>query len=585
MGRKAWVTRLLLLAIMLLGAWARFYDLENFPPGLFPDQAANGEDALLILEGDVRPFYPRGNGREGLFFFLQAANLKLFGIGVWPLFFASALVGTLTVPALFFATRPFFGRLSALLAAYFLATSHWHVTLSRTGFRAILVPLFVALFTSFVGYLIREVKRDKVRGRAYLYAALAGVALAAGFYTYIAYRVMAGVVLIMALLILLDDWILELRRHGVVHRRDLPHVMRYWPHVLIAVAAAAVVLAPLLWYFGQHQEAVVGRAGQVSIFSPDLQKQFGGGTLEGTLVYSLRETGLSFFAGSGDLNWRHSVAGYPLLNPVVGILWLLGLAWTIHGTVSAVSEIVRGRELHLGLVYPYLLLILVGMLVPVVATAEGMPHGLRSIGLVVPIFLLAGVAASVMLYWLHRRIQFAWGLTVVAGLAGGLLLLSGLHGVALYFLVARNDPAAHAAYRGDLTVVADYIMSQQGLFDSTQSKPYLVLDEFSLQTVHFLTSVAAHDYVVSDAAHPDEAQHRWQQVDPAQSDRTALGPGEIIIFTQSTLPDAERYRQQFASVELVEARTNMFGEEIMRVYRMPAGAPAPAEEEPASLDA
>lgn len=573
-----WLTGLGLLAITLLGAWFRFYDLKNFPPGLFPDQAANGEDALLILEGDVRPFYPRGNGREGLFFYWQAASLKLFGIGVWPLFSASALAGALTVPALFFATRPFFGRLSGLLAAYFLATSHWHVTLSRTGFRAILIPLFVALFTAFVGYLIREVKRGKVRKRAYLYAALAGVALAAGFYTYIAYRVMAGVILVMALLILLDDWVLELRRHRAVHRRDLPHVMRYWSHVLIALAAAAVVVAPLLWYFRQHPEAFVGRAGQVSIFSPDLQQQFGGGTLEGTFIYSLRETVLSFFAGSGDLNWRHSVAGYPLLNPLVGILWLLGLAWTIRGTVSALSEIVRGRELHLGLVYLYLLLILVGMLVPVATTAEGMPHGLRSIGLVVPIFLLAGVAASVALYWLRRRVRSDSGLTAMAGLAGGLLLLSGLHGAALYFLVARNDPAAHTAYRGDLTVVSEYIMAQQG-------KPYLVLDEFSLQTVHFLTTVAAHDYVIGDDAHPDEAQHRWRQLDPAQSHLTALLPGEIIIFTQSTLPDAERYRQQHETVELVEARTNRFGEEIMRVYRMPAGAPAPEEEEPASLDA
>lgn len=44
-----------------------FYGLKSVPGGLFPDAAANGLDANLILTGQHSPFFERGNGREALF--------------------------------------------------------------------------------------------------------------------------------------------------------------------------------------------------------------------------------------------------------------------------------------------------------------------------------------------------------------------------------------------------------------------------------------------------------------------------------------------------------------------------------------
>src|SRR3989344_9081038 len=98
--KTLWVG-VLLTGIIALAAWFRLYDIQNYPPGIFPDVAANGEDVLLILDGDMRPFYPRGNGREALFFYLQALMVTIFGIGVWPMHAASALVGSATVAAVY----------------------------------------------------------------------------------------------------------------------------------------------------------------------------------------------------------------------------------------------------------------------------------------------------------------------------------------------------------------------------------------------------------------------------------------------------------------------------------------------------
>jgi 4-amino-4-deoxy-L-arabinose transferase-like glycosyltransferase len=565
MLKRPVLTALAVVGIILVAIYFRFYDIQNYPPGLFPDEAANGEDVQLILQGDLQPFYPRGNGREAMFFYLQALMVKLFGVGVWPMHAASALVGTVTVALMYFAVRPYFGRLAGVMAALLLATNHWHVTLSRTGFRAIMIPLCLAAFTAAVGYTIQSVRQQKT-GRAYLFAALAGISFAAGFYTYIAYRVMVGVVLGIVFLLLL----------AALHPKiGFPHFRRYGPHLGIAVLAAIITLLPLGWYFGQHPQEFVGRAGQVSVFNPELQQP---GGIVPTLWHVTRLTVRSFFTGDGDLNWRHNVAGYPFLNPLVAFLLLLGLAWTIHGTVVVGTKIMRGQEVHLGMIYPYIVLLLAAMLVPVITTAESIPHGLRSLGLVFPIFVLSGTAGAVVIHWIERRLRgssqwFATGALV------GLLLLGGIYDYSLYFLITRNSPEAYAAYRGDLTRVADYINAYT--LDHPQGpRPYVVLDRFSEQTIHYLTEAGPHGH----ESHPDEDQHAYRLVDPATSHLTKLQPGEVIIFTQSTVTDAERYQTQHAAekLELILSERNIFNQEIMRIYRKP-GTAVPKEED--SLDA
>ncbi len=471
---------------------------------------------------------------------------------MWQLHIVSGVVGVLTVLAVYAAGRVWFGRLAGVMAALLLATNNWHVTLSRTGFRAIMVPLFVALFTAWVGFAITSLRRGQ-RGQSLFYAALAGAALAGGFYTYISFRMMIGVIGGVAALLLL----------AALHPKvGFPQARRYAWHLLIGGVIALVLLLPLAGYFARRPADFLGRAGQVSVFNEELQRQFGGGTLPGTIVYALRETVLSFFTGEGDLNWRHSVAGFPLLNPLVGVLFLLGLLWTVRGAGGVVVRIARGRAVHLDMIYWYLLLLLLGMLLPVVTSAEGLPHGLRSLGLVTPVFLLAGAAGAVVIHWYKRHWRAASMLGIGLGVTAGLLMAGALYDGALYFGISRNEAAAHYAYRGDLTKVAAWLTEYAAYADSA-ARPYLVLDEFSLQTPHFLLSVAPHDYQM----HPDEGQHRYRAVVPERSHLVTLAPGEVIVFTQSTMLDADRYREFNPEAELLASERNRFGEEILRVYR------------------
>src|SRR3989338_5795916 len=79
-----------LLFVLLLGAIFRFMLISNLPPGLYPDEAMNGNNALEALRNTNfsaedgpslgwKIFYPENNGREGLFINIQALSIYTFG--------------------------------------------------------------------------------------------------------------------------------------------------------------------------------------------------------------------------------------------------------------------------------------------------------------------------------------------------------------------------------------------------------------------------------------------------------------------------------------------------------------------------
>jgi len=85
----------------------RFYRLNSVPPGLYPDIAINGNDALLSLQtGEYKLFYPENNGREGLMMWLDAASMAIFGINVLALKIPAAIAGVLTVFGILFVMPP-----------------------------------------------------------------------------------------------------------------------------------------------------------------------------------------------------------------------------------------------------------------------------------------------------------------------------------------------------------------------------------------------------------------------------------------------------------------------------------------------
>src|SRR3990167_6899101 len=116
------------LIVVGIAAFFRLYQLDKFPPGLYPDEAMNGSNALQALETDnFKAFYPENDGREGMFINLQAISVSVFGNHAWALRIVSAFAGILTVLGLYFLTKELFARQIGLIASFLLAVSFWHV--------------------------------------------------------------------------------------------------------------------------------------------------------------------------------------------------------------------------------------------------------------------------------------------------------------------------------------------------------------------------------------------------------------------------------------------------------------------------
>lgn len=497
------------LLIFFLASFFRLWKITSAPAGLFPDEAANGLDIVEnIFQGRHSVFFERGLGREGLFFYLQAVSVKLFGIGVWQLHIVSAIIGILTVILTFLLAKNLFGKRIAFLSSFFLATSYWHTTLSRTGFRAILVPFFATLFIYFAYLTFKERKN--------IYSILAGISLGLGFYTYISFR--AFYLIVLALFFVILFW----------HREILK---KFWRQILLGFISMILVMAPLIIYFFHHPWFFFGRAGYVSIFNPDLNK----GDLLGTFFDVLKKTILMFFT-EGDLNWRHNVSGFAMINPFVSFFFLFGFLYSLFVSILGLLKLKRDY-------FKYLILIIwfFGMLGPHIMSVESIPHGLRAIGTIPVVFLFPAISFN--LFWEKIKKIKKSVLGVILGL---FLLFSLFYDAYLYFGISLNSPDFYYAYRSDLTVVSEYL-NQRNLKDKT----YLVLDPYSVQTPQFLTAEKGQPYIL---------------VEPWKIEEVKLKEGDQIVFTQSTMKEAFKFERLNFGLKKVKSLYNKFNEEIMRVY-------------------
>lgn len=507
---------------MAVAAFFRLWEIGSYPGGLFPDEAANGLDINSIFQGDIQPFYERGNGREALFFYVIALVVAIFGRGPWQHHIVSSGFGIAEVFTTYLLTSRLFGKRVAYLASFLMAVSSYAVTMNRTAFRANTIPLFTTLTLYF---LVKYFQVSDRRGKMWA-AFWGGVTFGLGFYTYISYRMMVPLLLGFAILI------------GLAYRDRLPLIWDYIKTKWTFAIGFALSFAWLGHYFWTHEGSFVGRAGQVSIFSPDLNN----GDVLGTFLDVFKKTMVSFFA-NGDLNWRHNVSGYPFLSPFESIFFAIGLiifTWAILTMLKQVWQ----KNLQFNTAAKALVAVLFWfMLAPEVTTAEGIPHGLRLIGVIPAIFILA--AYGMIKIWdkisSYSRLRIT-RIVIPAVFLGGIFV----YNFYLYFGVAVASPEYYFAFRSDLTTVSEYLNER-----AQKDKTFLSLDKFSVQTVDYLTTPNSQPY---------------ELLDPANTYKVQLEPGDQVVFTMSTLHDITKFVEAHPGARVVNETRNEFKYIIMRVY-------------------
>lgn len=522
-----------IIIILILGIFFRFWQITQLPGGLFPDEAANGLDINAIFEGNWQPFFERGNGREALFFYFLAIPVALFGRGVWQHHIVSAAFGVMALLATYLLAKKMFGNRIALLSSFFMAVSSYAVTISRTAFRANTVPLFSILTLYFlVCFFSVEDGLQESKKKKYWYAALSGLAFALGFYTYISFRMMLPLLLGFAILLVLSQ-----------RSRIRQLIQEYWRYKSVFAASFLLGFSWIGYYFITHPGTVVGRAGQVSIFSPELNQ----GDVWGTFLNVFKSTMLGFFT-QGDLNWRHNVSGLPFLSPFLSPFFALAIVVFSFAILKLLKE-VWNKKINRTTIYQALVAAWFWfMLAPEVVTAEGVPHGLRLIGVIPAIFILSAWGLN----WFWKKIldnniniQFYVKRLVVFVFIFSVFI----YNYYAYFVVTAQSSDYYYAFRSDLTIVSDYLNKRK-----EKNRTYLSLDEFSLQTVDYLTTHTGRPYIL---------------LVPENTYQVELKSSDQIIFTQSTIFDSIKFEQYHPEAKLVLKVKNRFGDTIMLVYQQP----------------
>jgi len=424
---------LVLIIILAIASFFRLWQINQIPPGLYPDEAINANQAV---SNHLKIFYPENNGREGLFVWLIHFFFSAFGISIASLRFTSAVFGILTVLGLYLLTKEMFRlffdekktEIIALLSAFFLSISFWHTNFSRIGFRAILVPFFLVFSFYFLFQSFRK--------KSYVRTIIAGIFFGLGFYTYIAFRF--SVLLLLILLACL--WI--------VFRKKSAQKTFIIISSLFLLTTFLVAL-PIGIYFIGHPQYFVSRAVGISVFNQENPVK---ATIESAIKHAFS------FNFSGDKNWRHNISGRPELFLPIGILFLMGLFYSLF---EIFQSIFKKNWLQFSL-YLFLISWWAIMMLPGILTYEGIPHSLRIIGSIIPAYIFAAVGFFVL--WelflkatkINQRKAYYQSLAVILiVLAIPLILLA----YKSYFIVWAKNPNTRGAFTRNLVEIGRYLNS------------------------------------------------------------------------------------------------------------------------------
>lgn len=430
-NKKAFVFFAVFL-IVALGFFLRIYDINNIPPGLYPDEAVNGIDALEANDtGNYQWFYPANNGREGLFMNIIAFCIKIFGISIFSLKIPAIIFGTLTVFGTYLLAKELFGRRVGLISSFLVAVSYWPINFNRISFRANMLP-FVLVFSFY--FLFRGLRTKK-----FLDFAIGGLFMGIGLHTYISFRV-TPLILIVALIILIISRVNFLKNH--------------WKHVLVFALFTIISASPMLYtFFYAHPEYWTSRTSDISIMNPEINQ----GSVFNTF---LKTFGLSLAKYNfwGDQNWRHNFPPYPLLDPITGIAFLFGFIYMsikfFHLLFLRFFRKIRDEKLP---IYTVILVWFFSMLIPEFMGVEGNPHALRAIGTIPVVFILSGFAFNYFIGIAERKNVVIKQFTLYLILAT--LVFVGLFNPIKYFVFWANTPKAAESFEKTIVDAQKYIQN------------------------------------------------------------------------------------------------------------------------------
>ncbi|MFT7584185.1 MAG: hypothetical protein ACI9EW_000600 [Cellvibrionaceae bacterium] len=419
---------LLLLAFVL-----RVYSLDSLPPGLTHDEANHGHEALEVLSGFFRYYFPLGYGREPLYAYLLAGWMRLVGVSIFSLRLLIPMGMILCHAAVYRWVNKLFGQNTALLTLAILAIAWWPLVASRQALRSGLLPLITIGLAAATTKLWDEAQKERpvaaflkaVRLPVISIAALIGFML----HTYIAARVL---------------WVFIPAFGAYLILFDRKSAARFWLASFPAVIGGLLLSAPLFIYLRNNP----GLETRLDMLDGPIQALLSGDVIP--ILQNVWKTCLGLiWPGRGDKFLAYSIPGKPTLAPLTAIFFIIG----------SVQALINWRKPE----YVLLLLWLGVGLAPSLITGPTAATT-RSMGALLPIYILAalGIKKLYLLTSTGEFPSFAFNRRSIARVGyliptiyygGGIaiwLVSAAFFSLPIYFLDWGQRPDVRAAYQSTM---------------------------------------------------------------------------------------------------------------------------------------
>lgn len=328
----------LIIILIIFSALIIFYRFTNIPKYLAFDEVEFTKLALSLENKPYIAYSQLATGHSTLYFYILLVSLKTFGINVFALRLPSAVFGILSVLMFYLVIKGLknyelriknYNSLPFLLAVIFL-TSRWFLNFSRFSFEATfllfleLVSIYClvlanAKVTNFLRLGIPRFLRGGFPRRhknllpsisSNFYITLSGLFAGLAFLSYTPGRIF--------FLLPLTFFVFKLV-NSLTRKQFDNKIIKQSLYFLIPLI---IIITPLTTYLMTNKDTRIDQQFFLRNSEMTVNEKLNG------LWYNVSSTALMFFT-KGDMNGRHNYPGKPALNPILGILFIVGLIITI----------------------------------------------------------------------------------------------------------------------------------------------------------------------------------------------------------------------------------------------------------------
>ena len=421
-----------IITILLLALALRTYRLTEIPPGLTHDEANHGREAIEILDGALRYYFPLNYGSEPLYSYVVAGSMALLGEGLFALRIVNVLSGLAAIVAMAIWTKQVFDRSTALIMAGLIAVSFWPLASSRESLRAGMLPFFMVLAVWFFWQIVfhqpgtEEITAGNqalTKSRRRIVWMVVGFALSIVITLHIYLAARVAWLLFPAFLIYL----------AIVHRPIFRHS---WRPVVMGLLSAGLLSTPMFLYLANNPDSQT----RLSMLGGTLQQITTGNW--GPIIQNMTEALLAFvWPGFGDQFLAYNIPGRPVLDLISAGFFVLGILISLR----------RWKQPA----YAFILLWFATGIIPSLITGPT-ANTTRNLAALPVVYLFPALGLVTGLRLLAQRYNLPRRAVLVTG-TFILLLLVGLITVRDYFMHWGESPGVRTAYQHTLIEELAYL--------------------------------------------------------------------------------------------------------------------------------